>query len=411
MANSIHTVKSRITLAARAEPHWHRIASGQHLGYRKAESGPGSWIAKHRDEATGKRQTSALGEFAHLPDAERFDAAIDAARTWFKHLAGGGKTGRDTVADVCAAYVANQRTKGKHSAAADAERRFAQYVTDDAKFAAREVSKLTAGEITKWRTRLQQRPTPKGKPRTESSLNRDITPFRAALNFAADNRIVTSDASWAITLRAADNADKRRTDYPSREEIDRIIAAAEPELAEFLLALAMVPVRPGAMAQLVAGDFNKSAETLTIPTDKANENRTIKLPPRTAAHFAKHCANKLPSTPIFTKDGNPWTKDRWKTLFKVAVIAAGVQVFAKEPTEINPAQRLGKARAALRSSELDTKLTLYSFRHSVITSLVESGLAVQTIAQLSGTSPRMIHQNYGHLTDRASVDALARLAR
>lgn len=411
MATIIHTVKGREKLEFRREPYWQRLAAGQHIGYRVAASGPGSWIAKHRDELTGERKLHALGDFAHLPDAERFDAAANAAAAWFAHLAGGGSTERETVVDVCTNYVTHLRNEGKTSAADDAERRFAQYVLDNPKFAATEAGKLNHGMIASWRAALAKRPAPSGKPRTPSSLNRDMTPFRAALNHALVTKTVTTDAAWNVALRPLRNADKRRTAVPTRSEIDRIIAAAEPELAEFLKALAMVPIRPGAMAGLTVGNFNSGRNELTIPTDKTGENRTIKLPASTAGHFAKHCAGKLPGAPIFTRDGTAWTKDRWKLPVKLAAIAAGVGIVAKGATAIDPAQRMSKARETLKASTTGTQITIYSFRHAVITELVESGLSVQTIAQISGTSPRMIHQNYGHLTDRASVDALERLAR
>ena len=45
-----------------------------------------------------------------------------------------------------------------------------------------------------------------------------------------------------------------------------------------------------------------------------------------------------------------------------------------------------------------------------ITSLIEIGLPTLTIAQISGTSVRMIEKNYGHLTDRMSKAALSQLA-
>lgn len=409
---NIHTVSARNKLEQREAPYWHRMAAGQYIGFRKtSDSATGFWLAKYRDGDTGDRRQHSLGDFASVTPADQFDAAAEAAQAWFDHLRAGGRTGKATVADVCSLYIADLRTNGKDGAADDAERRFKQYVVDDPKFASTEVSKLTATQLSKWRTRLQDRPTPSGADRTASSLNRDITPFRAALNFAADHRIVTSDAAWAVTLRPITNADKRRTVYPNREEMRRIIDHAAPDLAEFLRALAMIPVRPGAMAALQVSDFNKSRNELTIPTDKAGENRTIKLPATTAAHFAQHCAGKTPAAHIFTRDdGKAWNKDSWKLPFKVAAIAAGVHVYDKAPTPIKAEQRLSKARESLKASTVDTLITIYSFRHAAITALIESGLPVQTIAQIAGTSPRMIHQNYGHLTDQASVAALERLA-
>jgi site-specific recombinase XerD len=71
---------------------------------------------------------------------------------------------------------------------------------------------------------------------------------------------------------------------------------------------------------------------------------------------------------------------------------------------------MSKARTGLKASGKDTAITIYSFRHAAITSLIADGLPVQSIANLAGTSPRMIHTNYGHLTDETTATALARLA-
>ena len=48
-----------------------------------------------------------------------------------------------------------------------------------------------------------------------------------------------------------------------------------------------MPLRPGAMAALVAGSFDKRLCTLTIGKDKHGQDRKITLPPATAAFFAE----------------------------------------------------------------------------------------------------------------------------
>jgi len=51
----------------------------------------------------------------------------------------------------------------------------------------------------------------------------------------------------------------------------------------------------------------------------------------------------------------------------------------------------------------------YTFRHSVITDLVHQGLDLLSVAQLAGTSVRMIEQHYGHLRATVALPALAAL--
>jgi site-specific recombinase XerD len=124
-------------------------------------------------------------------------------------------------------------------------------------------------------------------------------------------------------------------------------------------------------------------KTLTVGKDKTGQDRKIALPDSTAAFFADHSKNKLPTAPLLSRDnGKAWDKDAWKKPVKAAVVAA------KLPPEV----------------------TAYALRHSTITDLVHGGLDAMTVAQLSGTSVLMIDKHYGHLTREHSRDALARLS-
>ena len=52
----------------------------------------------------------------------------------------------------------------------------------------------------------------------------------------------------------------------------------------------------------------------------------------------------------------------------------------------------------------------YTLRHSTITDLVQGGLDLLTVAQVSGTSVAMIEKHYGHLQRDRAAAALAGLA-
>ena len=406
--SDIRTVSQRKKLAARKAPYWQALARGQHLGFRTNGAGAGMWLAKYRDSATGERLQTLLGDLTRFDDHERFDRAVELAREWFAHVGQGGRTGSETITDICEAYAQSREAKSPKDAA-DVRRRFKQYVLDDRKFAAIEVRKLTEAQVKAWRKRLADRPTKDGSRRSDSSLNRDMTPFRAALNAAHEAKTVTSDSAWKVALKPVEGADKSRKIYPDRQEVKAIIQAAEPELALFLKALSMVPIRPGALAALRVKDFIASKKELTVPIDKANSERTIALPEQVAAFFQDQCANKTPLAFIFTKDDRPWTKDRWKVPFKVAAIKAGVCLIQRAPKEVKPSARMSKERIQLVQSCTDTATTIYGFRHSVITDLMNMNFPLLSIAQMAGTSVRMIEKNYGHLINRVTREALAKL--
>jgi site-specific recombinase XerD len=392
MATTINTVKARESLKPRHAPYFSKLGAGRHLGFRKITSSSiGVWLARHRDEESGKQFLRSLGTFEELPPTSRFEAARNAADEWFKHLGLGGKAEVVTVRMACERYVEHIRDDGRAKTAADMAARFRRWVYSDAKFAALPLPKLTQEKVTTWRRDLRKTPAPVGRSeanketreRSESSVNRDSTALRAALNFAHDRGWVTTDMAWRVALRPTKNADGRRDAYLDREQRRALIKAAGAYLASFLTALSLVPLRPGALAALTVANFDRKLGVLAIGKDKAGHARRIALPEKTAAFFAALAKDKLPGAPLLMQDGGKaWNKDAWKWPVKDAAKAAGLA---------------------------DT-VTAYSLRHSTITDLVSGGLDLLTVAQLSGTSVAMIEKHYGHLqSDRASA-ALEMLA-
>src|SRR5690349_4010104 len=89
--------------------------------------------------------------------------------------------------------------------------------------------------------------------------------------------------------------------------------------------------------------------------------RRIIVPEAVSAFLAEQVRNKLPAAPMFMRRGGArWTRDNWNDPIKSASISAG----------------LGPA------------VTAYTFRHSVITDLVNGGLALLTVAQMSDNQCR-----------------------
>lgn len=390
MATRIDTVASRDKLKPRREPYWHRLRRGCYLGFRKmTNDGAGVWIARARDEEAGptKQVYESLGDFGALPDHQRFDAASKAAQAWFEHLGRGGTKGGATVADACSRYVKYLRAHKTDRAADDADARFKNYVLNNPKLASTELTKLTPLQLEAWRKALKELPTRsggrRGELRSESTLNRDMTCFRAALNLSFLDGLVTSDFAWRSKLRPIKNADRRRELYLDRAQRLKFIAKAPPDLAAFLRGLCQIPLRPGALAKLTAGDYDKRLKVLKVGQDKAGKDRRIKIPDVTATFFEEASKDKLPSAPLLARaDGKAWNKDAWKGPVKEAVAAA----------------------------KLPDGTTAYTLRHSVISDLVHDGLDLLTVAQISGTSVVMIERHYGHLRGEVAATALAKLA-
>jgi integrase len=392
MAKDIGTVKAREALKPRHEPYFIKLSKGQYLGFQKlTPSSTGNWIARSRDDETSQRRKRSLGDFAHLPASERFDAAKKEAERWLRHLGQGGTHEVVTVRKACENYVAHLRAEKGEKPARDIDMRFQRRIYSDGAIADAELSKLTRTKVENWRKKLIQTPakinrdkrrTPLTRPRAAGSVNRDMSALRAALNYAHDAGHVVSDMAWRVALRPIRNADGRRDVYLDQAQRRKLIENSPAEAAIFLRGLSLVPLRPGALAALTVGGFDQRLDVLTIGKDKAGKDRRIKLPPQTAAFFAAQAADKLPSAWLFTRaNGKPWNKDAWKWPVKEAAAAA----------------------------RLASTTTAYAVRHSVITDLVTNGLDLLTVAQLSGTSVAMIEKHYGHLRADLAAAALATL--
>lgn len=393
MARRIDTVDARNKLPARPAPYWVRLMPRCSLGFRKLAAGsPGNWVARVYDAASQADTWRTIGSFEELPAHERYAAAKRAAEALAEHMEQGGSADTLTVRQACELYVEHLRAEGKPDTADDAAARFARFVYGE-KLANIDLRKLAKHHVRTWRQSMMARPVvinpyadaedQRTRERAPSSVNRDMSTLRAALNHALDSGAVATDAAWRAPLRAIDNADRRRELYLDRAQRSALIASAPADVAALLRGLALVPLRPGALAALTVGSLDKRIGVLTIGHDKAGGDRRIMLPPTTLAFFVQQAASKLPAAPLFTRaDGKAWDKDAWKRPVKAAATAA----------------------------ELPANVTAYSLRHSVITDLIAEGLDVLTVARLSGTSIAMIERHYGHLRAKHGADALATLA-
>lgn len=394
----ITTVAGQVQLKARTAPYWHRDSIGKHIGLRKTKSAE-TWLARAYDPATRKQAKRSLGDFGNLPPNERFTAASKAAREWFNHLDLGGETRSITVLEACERYVqALRENPERGDAAADAEAGYIRrFITKD-RIANIPVDKLVCASVKDWRKRMTRKPVaapkrgkrcrnkeplPEPRQRKPVSVNRNMSALRAALNLALRDGFALSDRAWSEALKPVPGVGEQRTLYLDRAERMALLDNLPDDLRRFVHALAVLPLRPGALAALTVGDFNARQRLLRIGHDKAGEGRFIPMPDATAKLFATAVCGKLPTAPLFARwDGKPWSKDSWMKPIRAAALAGG----------------------------LPPKTSAYTLRHSTITDLVTGGLDLHTVDKVSGTSIAMIEKYYGKLRQDHARDALAGLA-
>jgi integrase len=192
-----------------------------------------------------------------------------------------------------------------------------------------------------------------------------------------------TEAAWQEALKPGKGADRRRELYLDRSERKRLLDAAKEELRPFLRGMCLLPLRPGALANLKVGDFDMRTRNLTIGKDKTGRTRQIILPQSVTDFLSERIKGKLPGAHIFSRaDGRPWDKDAWKRPVKEAAALA----------------------------RLPSGVSAYVLRHCVLTDLIIARLPILTVAQISDTSVQMIERHYGHLVGDEAAKALDTLA-
>lgn len=378
-------VKEREGLKARREPHWQRIRPGCFLGYRPSvRQGPGTWIARAYDESGRKYRLKAMGSFGALAPRDQFAAAKAEAEAFTLSIENGGVADAkiETVEEACRAFGSDRPND---------EARFRRFVYSDP-LAKVKLTKLRRAQVEAWRLRLESTPalvsrSKEGerltRPRSLSTINRDMAVLRTALGRFLPLGAPNTEAAWQEPLKPIKNAGKRRSLYLDRDQRRGLLEMVGAEAAAFVRALCLLPLRPGALAALTVGDFDQRTLELTIGKDKAGRGRRILLPDAAAALFISQSKGKLPGAPLFMRgNGKPWDKETWKKPIATAAQAA----------------------------KLPSGTTAYTLRHSTITDLVTAGLPLLTVAQISGTSAEMIERHYAHLGRDAATLALASLA-
>ena len=390
---SLMSDAARRKLPVRREPYWHRVKPGKQLGYR---AGADTWIAKV--VVAGERRYEGLGQ------RSSFEDALKAAETFFSHVDAGGSSERLTVAQVLQRYAAAirggsaGRNKGRlsdlqRSQKAREVERFIRSTVGN--LATREVARLKHIDVMRWREELARDPRDQSRNRSPSTTNRMMTTLRAALNWARENQIVSSDAAWVSALKSIENAGNRRERYVTPDERRRLLEFMREDFKPYLRLLCLLPLRPGDPEDMTVGHYDARTHTLTVPSGKT-ATRRIPLSPDALAVVREACKDKLPGAFMFMqRNGHRWRKEARRDVVQEARKAA------------NEAAREAKKGGGSDEPQLGEDVVLYAIRGSVITDMITGGADPLTVAGLAGTSLAMIQKHYGHLLDVRAREALS----
>jgi integrase len=375
-----------------------RVAPHIALGYRRNQSGFGTWSVRFADGSP----SGWLKKFGTADDLEpaddkhvfNYDQAIRQARKLARGEAETEATATGfapiTVDGALDAYERDLETRGGSVYNA----RYPHSHLPGA-LLSKPVALLDSKELRQWRDGL----TAKGlKP---SSVVRYCKALRAALNMAAahDQRI-TNKAAWRVGLQSLPDATVARNVILDDATVSRIVNASyarDQKLGLLVDTLAVTGSRPSQATRLLVEDLHGGAKPrLSMPRSGkgGGKNRTGRMQERISIPITVQLAQKLKQAakgraadaPLLLQiDGQPWS-DRPSDDYREAM------------------------REIVKGLRLDPDtVTLYALRHSSIVRQLLASVPIRVIAATHDTSVAMIEKHYSKfITDH--TDDISRAA-
>ena len=406
--SKIDTPAKRARLPQRRQPWWAPCGTqrgGLSLGYRRAASGPGAWIARLIDE--GARLEHRIGQ-ADDPGADgaalSYGAATAAALAWAAHERG-ARTERAaeppvTVRAAIDAYTA-ARTRRAAASGRDAKYRLAAHLLTST-LADRPLAKLTETELRNW---VKERPG-----LSSAGLARLLADVRACLRRAADAHHRTLPAGFLETVRRGLQQDAPPVSEATAShhravltdaDIRRIVEAAfqvdeTGDFGRLVAVLAGTGARFSQSARLrVADALAGEAPRIMVPTSRKGRIGSLGKPSHVAVPVAADLINTLTAA-TRGRAGADALLERWR-LRQVAP--------HKWERERRGPWQHGTEMARLWSRALVLAgiadgITPYRLRDASIIRGLRAGLPVRLVAQLHDTSTVMIERAYAsHIAD------------
>jgi integrase len=382
--------------------HWVSVGSGLSLGYRRTVEGYGMWEGRVRIK--GQYRFTTLGEADDYREAESakvltYFQAYDKARAWGGTLTEEHGDPRAlarktlTVTQAANTYLAwfKDHRKGYKETYLNAHAHILST------FGNVLVTELKSVEIRNWLNKLASTParkrSGKGKklafkeaPKTEaekrarkSSANRSLTIFKAILNKAFQDELVTDDTAWR-RVKPFENADEPITRFLTEAECVRLINASRHDFRQLVKAGLFTGARYAELTTLKAKNVNLDAGNIYIEPSKSGKGRYIPLSAEGMDFFKAQCAGKTGEKIIFTKqDGGAWGRNHHVRLLQDACTAA----------KIEPA------------------IGYHELRHTYASLLAQAGADLLTISKLLGhADTRITSRHYAHLCDKTLANTV-----
>ncbi len=375
----IETREARSRLRRREEPYWRQIAPGLAVGYMKGARG-GVWRFRQYQGGPSPYCKGKLGIADDYRDADGEDIlnyaqaiskAIEKSKNPDEHVPADAK-----VQEVTQSYMEWHKAHSRNW-------RSTEYVIQkiNKRFGSRKVSNLTTQAIRRWHFRLvEDSDDPEALRKQQATANRNLTVFKAALNFGWNAGMVKSADAWQ-RVKPFRDVDAPKVRFLNLAECKRLTNACPLDLRQMVRAALLTGCRYGELARVRVSDFDDDAAIVTLSHTKSGKTRHVPLTDEGRDFFSDAIIALNRKDLIFRRsDGEPWRKSNQFRSMRVACAAA----------------------------KIEPPISFHVLRHTYGSLLAKEGVPLQVIAAALGHSDtRMTEKHYAHL----KADHIAEIIR
>jgi len=217
----------------------------------------------------------------------------------------------------------------------------------------------------------------------KSTANRILTVFKAILNRAFRDGMVSDDTAWR-RVKPFENADEPVTRFLTTAESTRLINVCHPSFRSLVKAALFTGCRYGELARLSAADVNIDTGMIYLtPEAKSGKGRHVPLSADGLDFFESAIVGETGAEHVFLRaDEEPWGKNHHVRLLKAAC----------EQAHVEPA------------------IGFHDLRHTYASLLAQAGADLLTISKLLGhADTRVTSRHYAHLCDKTLANAVRTL--
>jgi integrase len=354
-----------------------RYYDSRHAYYTKYHGRQHLLAAGPKDEPDGRTYLAAVGRFSQIMHADELERAEDTA---------------PVSAVIVRYYHSLEREKRKNTL------HLARTMLDPAiaEFGHVKVKELRPIVVSDWLAKMSDegKRERKGreKPWNSTTQNTALGVLARAFNWAKEQGIVTKNP---VAGMAKPEKRVRGKEVVIPEALqDLLIATAHPALGKFLRVLRGTGARPGEVIHAECKHYRPEIAALVFPWNpppgeyrwktakKTKRDRVIYLSPELQALVEEEVKARGGAGRIFLSPrGKSWNINNLVNRMTKLIRHKTIKKWCGE--------------AGFSAG----KIMAYGFRHSYITRMLNAGCPIKVLADLCGTSVKMIEETYSHAHD------------